>query len=624
MYKRNVTKPLFKIIITTMLFICCSISNIFAESAVKESVAGVTTTTATTTITTTEEAAETSTNTNTNTTTLQPTEIGYSEFISLIEQDKVAECNFATKSTTTTLEITLKDGKKVSCGYLDYEDVYNKLLEHNVKFYRTVDINSNGKGLLMVIMQFLGILFPLLLLLILIQNMLPHRVKKTDCTSVSTRFSDVAGQEEAIESVQEVVDYLKAPKKYREIGAKSPKGVLLVGPPGTGKTLLAKAVAGEAGVNFIQVAGSDFVEKFVGVGASRVRSLFSEARKNSPCIVFIDEVDSVGQRRTSDSNSERDSTLTQILKEMDGFTESSSIVVIAATNRPEELDPAFTRPGRFDRKVVMQLPNVQGREDILKVHLKGIKCKEGLNVHHLAVISAGLSGADLQSIVNEATFIALKRGNNEVDESDLYSAFEVRLTGKEVQSIALSEEERRMIAYHEVGHAFTQYKLSGKNTLSKISIVPRTNGALGYILHTPTEEQQHLQTAEDLENQISVSLAGMCAEKLFIGTTTTGVSNDLEQATAIAKRYVLTYGMADTIYSGMTPSNYLGSSNYTCSANWLYNSEQKVEELLKKLKKSTEEMLIDNKGLLEELAQQLLLKETMTGNEFAELVSKLE
>ena len=221
----------------------------------------------------------------------------------------------------------------------------------------------------MVIMQFLGILFPLLLLLILIQNMLPHRVKKTDCTSVSTRFSDVAGQEEAIESVQEVVDYLKAPKKYREIGAKSPKGVLLVGPPGTGKTLLAKAVAGEAGVNFIQVAGSDFVEKFVGVGASRVRSLFSEARKNSPCIVFIDEVDSVGQRRTSDSNSERDSTLTQILKEMDGFTESSSIVVIAATNRPEELDPAFTRPGRFDRKVVMQLPNVQGREDILKVQM---------------------------------------------------------------------------------------------------------------------------------------------------------------------------------------------------------------------------------------------------------------
>ena len=620
MYKKNVTKPLFKLIITTMLFICCIISNVFAESTVKGSVAEVTTAKTTTT-----ERAEISTNTSTNTTTLQPTEIGYSEFISLIEQDKVAECNFATKSTTTTLEITLKDGKKVSCGYLDYEDVYNKLLEHNVKFYRTVDINSNnGKGLLMVIMQFLGILFPLLLLLVLIQTMLPHRVKKTDCTSVSTRFSDVAGQEEAIESVQEVVDYLKAPKKYREIGAKSPKGVLLVGPPGTGKTLLAKAVAGEAGVNFIQVAGSDFVEKFVGVGASRVRSLFSEARKNSPCIVFIDEVDSVGQRRTSDSNSERDSTLTQILKEMDGFTESSNIVVIAATNRPEELDPAFTRTGRFDRKVVMQLPNVQGREDILKVHLKGIKCKEGLNVHHLAVISAGLSGADLQSIVNEATFIALKRGNNEVDESDLYSAFEVRLTGKEVQSIALSEEERKMIAYHEVGHAFTQYKLSGKNTLSKISIVPRTNGALGYILHTPTEEQQHLQTAEDLENQISVSLAGMCAEKLFIGTTTTGVSNDLEQATAIAKRYVLTYGMSDTIYSGMTPSNYLGSSNYTCSANWLYNSEQKVEELLKKLKKSTEEMLMDNKSLLEELAQQLLLKETMTGNEFAELVGKLE
>lgn len=619
MYKKNVTKPLFKIIITTMLFICCIISNVFAESAVKESAVGVPTTT-----TTIEEEAETSTNTNT--TTLQPTEIGYSEFISLIEQDKVAECNFATKSTTTTLEITLKDGKKVSCGYLDYEDVYNKLLEHNVKFYRTVDSknNNNGMGFLVVIMQIFGTLFPILLLIVLIQNMLPHKIKKTDCTSVSTRFSDVAGQEEAIESVQEVVDYLKAPKKYREIGAKSPKGVLLVGPPGTGKTLLAKAVAGEAGVNFIQVAGSDFVEKFVGVGASRVRSLFSEARKNSPCIVFIDEVDSVGQRRTSDSNSERDSTLTQILKEMDGFTESSSIVVIAATNRPEELDPAFTRPGRFDRKVVMQLPNVQGREDILKVHLKGIKCKEGLNVHHLAVISAGLSGADLQNIVNEATFIALKRGNNEVDESDLYSAFELRLTGKEVQSIALSEEERKMIAYHEVGHAFTQYKLSGKNTLSKISIVPRTNGALGYILHTPTEEQQHLQTAEDLENQISVALAGMCAEKLFIGTTTTGVSNDLEQATAIAKRYVLTYGMSDTIYSGMTPSNYLGSSNYTCSANWLYNSELKVEELLKKLKKTTEEMLIDNKSLLEKLAQQLLLKETMTGNEFAELVGKLE
>lgn len=620
MYKKNVTKQLFKIIITTMLFICCIISNVFAESAVKESVVGVATTTTTTK--TTEEDAEI----NTNTTTLQPTEIGYSEFISLIEQDKVAECNFVTKSTTTTLEITLKDGKKVSCGYLDYEDVYNKLLEHNVKFYRTVDSknNNNGMGFLVVIMQIFGTICPILLLIVLIQNMLPHKVKKTDCTSVSTRFSDVAGQEEAIESVQEIVDYLKAPKKYREIGAKSPKGVLLVGPPGTGKTLLAKAVAGEAGVNFIQVAGSDFVEKFVGVGASRVRSLFSEARKNSPCIVFIDEVDSVGQRRTSDSNSERDSTLTQILKEMDGFTESSSIVVIAATNRPEELDPAFTRPGRFDRKVVMQLPNVQGREDILKVHLKSIKCKDGLNVHHLAVISAGLSGADLQNIVNEATFIALKRGNNEVDESDLYSAFELRLTGKEVQSIVLSEEERKMIAYHEVGHAFTQYKLSGKNTLSKISIVPRTNGALGYILHTPTEEQQHLQTAEDLENQISVALAGMCAEKLFIGATTTGVSNDLEQATAIAKRYVLTYGMSDTIYSGMTPSNYLGSSNYTCSANWLYNSEQKVEELLKKLKKSTEEMLMDNKSLLEKLAQQLLLKETMTGNEFAELVGKLE
>lgn len=554
---------------------------------------------------------------------LAPNEVTYSDFVAKVKAGEVKECNFIS-GTSSKIEITLTDGRKVFCGYLDWESAYDLLIDNGVTFYRTTASESTFRANLLMVLQVLSIVAPLLIFYMLFRGLSPKKIECADCSKIDTRFSDVAGQDEAIESVQEVVDYLKDPQKYQKIGARSPKGVLLVGSPGTGKTLLAKAIAGEAGVNFIQAAGSDFVEKFVGVGASRVRGLFAEARKNSPCIVFIDEVDSVGQRRNADSNSERDSTLTQILKEMDGFTPQTNIVVIAATNRPEELDPAFTRPGRFDRKIVMQLPNLKGREQILAVHLSKVRAKKGIDVHHLAVITSGLSGADLQNIVNEATFIALKNGKTEIDDSDLYSAFEVRLTGKEVQSIALSEKEREIIAYHEIGHAFTQYSLSGESTLSKISIVPRTNGALGYILHTPTEEQQHLQTAKEIQDQICVALAGKCSELLFIGTTTNGVANDLEQATDLARKYVLTYGMSQYISSGMTPSNYLGSSKYTCSKEWLYRAEQDIEALLQELNERTTQLLKENKGLLDRLAKALLEKETMTGAEFSLLVSQVQ
>ena len=439
-------------------------------------------------------------------------------------------------------------------------------------------------------------------------------------------FKDVAGQDEAKESLQEIIDFLHNPKKYTEIGAKLPKGALLVGSPGTGKTLLAKAVAGEADVPFFSISGSDFVEMFVGMGASRVRDLFQQAAKVAPCIIFIDEIDAVGRSRDTryGGNSEQEQTLNQLLAEIDGFDSNKGIVCLAATNRPEILDKALLRPGRFDRRIIVDRPNLQGRLDTLKVHTRKIKLAEDVDLKKIAQATAGAVGADLANLVNEAALRAVRQGRKAVTQEDLLISFEVVIAGTEKKNTVLTDSEKRIIAYHEVGHALVAALEKHAQPVSKITIVPHTSGALGYTMQMP-EEEKYLHTAQELYTELRTLVGGRAAESVVFGIQTTGAANDIQRATSLAKNMVTLYGMSDVL-GLMAPASinnaYLDGQAYLdCSQETAAAIDQEVKKILAKCYEDTKQLLTDNRSLLDEIAQFLLVKETITGDELMAYVN---
>ena len=443
-------------------------------------------------------------------------------------------------------------------------------------------------------------------------------------------FKDVAGQDEAKESLQEVVDFLHNPGKYTEIGAKLPKGALLVGPPGTGKTLLAKAVAGEAKVPFFSLSGSDFVEMFVGVGASRVRDLFEEAKKNAPCIIFIDEVDAIGKSRDTGhygGNDEREQTLNQLLAEMDGFDTSKGLLIIAATNRPEVLDPALLRPGRFDRRVIVDRPDLRGRVNILKVHSKGVAMDETVDLEAIALATSGAVGSDLANMINEAALLAVKHGRKAVCQKDLQEAVEVVLVGKEKKDRVLSKEERRIVSYHEVGHALLSALQKDAEPVQKITIVPRTMGALGYVMQVP-EEEKYLNTKKELEAMLVGLLGGRAAEEIVFDTVTTGASNDIEQATKIARAMITQYGMSEKFgLMGLAnvSSQYLdGRAVLNCGDQTATEIDHEVMILLKRSYEEAKRLLLENREAMDKIADFLIQKETITGKEFMEIFRRVK
>lgn len=443
--------------------------------------------------------------------------------------------------------------------------------------------------------------------------------------STGVTFRDVAGQDEAKESLEEMVDYLKNPEKYRAIGAQQPKGALLVGPPGTGKTLLAKAVAGEAGVPFYHLTGSEFVEMFVGVGASRVRDLFQTAKKNTPCIIFIDEIDAIGKKRDNQlgSNDEREQTLNQLLAEMDGFETNGGIIVLAATNRPEILDQALLRPGRFDRRIIVEKPDLPGRESILRVHGKKVSLSSDVDFHAIALATSGASGADLANIVNEAALRAVRIGRNVVVQEDLMESVETVIAGKEKKDRVLNSKERQMVAYHEVGHALVSALQKNAQPVQKITIIPRTLGALGYTMNAP-EEERYLLTADEIYAQITTLLGGRAAEIVQFGVTTTGASNDIERATEQARKMVTQYGMSERFGSmGLqsTQNQYLDGRNIaTCSEQTGAEADEEVRKILERCQNMAVKILKENLDALERIAQRLLEKESISGEEFMALL----
>ena len=443
------------------------------------------------------------------------------------------------------------------------------------------------------------------------------------------RFADVAGEDEAKESLAEIVDYLHNPKKYSEAGAAMPKGVLLVGPPGTGKTMLAKAVAGESGVPFFSISGSEFVEMFVGMGASKVRDLFEQAKAKAPCIVFIDEIDAIGQRRRSDGigNDEREQTLNQLLTEMDGFEDNTGVIILAATNRPETLDPALTRPGRFDRRVPVELPDLAGREAILKVHAKKVKLGEDVNLHTIARMASGASGAQLANIINEAALRAVRHGRVIVSEADLEESIETVIAGYQKKNAVLSDEEKRVVAYHEIGHALVAAKQSNSAPVQKITIIPRTSGALGFTMQVD-EGEKHLLTKVELENKIATLTGGRAAEEVVFGAVTTGAANDIEQATKLACAMIARYGMSEDF--GMVAfetlqNRYLGGdAGMNCSEETRRAIEQQVIALVKSQHEKARRILEENRAILDELAARLYERETITGEEFMQILRAAE
>ena len=442
------------------------------------------------------------------------------------------------------------------------------------------------------------------------------------------KFSDVAGEDEAKESLAEVVDYLHNPQKYTQAGAAMPKGILLVGPPGTGKTMLAKAVAGEANVPFFSISGSEFVEMFVGMGASKVRDLFKQAKEKAPCIVFIDEIDAIGQKRSSGGgyggNDEREQTLNQLLTEMDGFEDNTGVIILAATNRPESLDPALTRPGRFDRRVPVELPDLAGREAILKVHAKKIKTAEDVDFHTIARMAAGASGAELANIINEAALRAVRNGRTIVHEADLEESIEVVIAGYQKKNAILSTNEKLVVAYHEIGHALVAAKQTNSAPVQKITIIPRTSGALGYTMQVDTGDK-YLLTKEELENKIATYTGGRAAEEVAFGQITTGASNDIEQATKLARAMVSRYGMSedfDMVAMETVQNQYLGGdTSLACSPATQQEIDRKVVALVKTQHEKAKKILEDNKDKLDELAKFLYERETITGEEFMKILT---
>ncbi len=566
------------------------------------------------------------------------TEVDYGTFMSMIEQKKIGNVEVEDDQIIFTDK---DDAKKIyKTGAMNDPTLTQRLYDSGAKFSK--DIETTTSPLVSFLLTFV---LPLIIFIGLGQymgkklmeqaggkNSMAFGFGKSNAkvyvpSTQGIHFSDVAGEDEAKESLSEIVDYLHNPKKYSDVGASMPKGVLLVGPPGTGKTMLAKAVAGEANVPFFSMSGSEFVEMFVGMGASKVRDLFSQAKEKAPCIVFIDEIDAIGKKRDGQfsSNDEREQTLNQLLTEMDGFQENIGVIILAATNRPETLDPALTRPGRFDRRVPVELPDLAGREAILKVHAKKIKTADDVNFHTIARMASGASGAELANIINEAALRAVRNDRTVVNESDLEESIETVIAGYQKKNAVLSDSEKKVVAYHEIGHALVAAMQSHSAPVQKITIIPRTSGALGYTMQVD-QGDKYLLTKQELENKIATFTGGRAAEELVFGEITTGASNDIEQATKLARAMITRYGMSedfDMVALETVSNQYLGGdASFACSADTQNEIDRKVVELVKRQHEKASKILADNRAKLDELAKYLYEKETITGEEFMSILNK--
>ena len=572
-------------------------------------------------------------------------EITYSEFLQMIDEDKVSEVKFDSDRILIQPSDSQKDSNGFSytyyTGYIKDKDITDKLDDKGVTYSGYIPDQSSS------IIDFLLVYVLPILFIYLMFTFVYRRLSKGGGMmggmgvgkntakvyvqkQTGVTFKDVAGQDEAKESLTEIVDFLHNPDKYASIGAKLPKGALLVGPPGTGKTLLAKAVAGEANVPFFSLAGSDCVEMFVGVGASRVRDLFKEAQKQAPCIIFIDEIDAIGKSRDSrygGGNDEREQTLNQLLAEMDGFDSSKGLFILAATNRPEVLDKALLRPGRFDRRIIVDKPDLKGRIDTLKVHSKDVLMDDTVDLEAIGLATSGAVGSDLANMINEAAIAAVKDGRKVVSQKDLFEAVEVVIAGKEKKDRILSKEEKRTVAYHEVGHALITALKKNAEPVQKITIVPRTMGSLGYVMQVP-EEEKYLMTKDELMTRLVTLLGGRAAEEVVFDTVTTGASNDIEKATQIARAMITQYGMSEKfglMSLETVESKYLdGSARLNCSDETAAMIDDEVKELLKECFAEAKKLLSENRDVLDEIAKYLYEKETITGKQFMEIYRKVK
>ena len=574
--------------------------------------------------------------------------VDYGTFIQMTEEDKISEVQVQDNQIVfiTKEDEANKNAVYYRTGKMDDPELTSRLSEHGVRFDK--EIVEETSPLLSFLLSFV---FPIVLFIALGQLLTRQLMKRMgggkDAMSFgmgnsnakvyvkdsagSIKFDDVAGEDEAKENLSEIVNYLHDPSKYRDIGASMPKGILLVGPPGTGKTMLAKAVAGEANVPFFSISGSEFVEMFVGMGASKVRDLFKQAKEKAPCIVFIDEIDAIGKKhdggKFGGGNDEREQTLNQLLTEMDGFEGSNGVIILAATNRPESLDPALTRPGRFDRRVPVELPDLQGREAILRVHAKKIKTEPNINYAQIARMASGASGAELANIVNEAALRAVRNHRTAASQADMEESIEVVIAGYQKKNAILTDKEKSIVSYHEIGHALVAALQSHSAPVQKITIVPRTSGALGYTMQVD-EGNHYLMTKDEIINKIATLTAGRVAEEIVFGSITTGASNDIEQATKLARAMITRYGMSDEfgmVAMETVENAYLGGdTSLSCSAETQARIDALVVSIVKEQYQKATQILTENRAKLDELAKYLYEKETITGEEFMNILNKKE
>lgn len=567
----------------------------------------------------------------------QVTEVDYGTFMSMTEKKNIGRVEVE----DSQIIFTDKNNDNIyKTGVMDDPNLTERLYQSGAIFSK--DIEQTMSPIMSFLLTFI---LPMVIFVVLGQylgrklleqaggkNSMAFGMGKSNArvyvqSTEGIHFDDVAGEDEAKENLAEIVDYLHNPKKYTDAGASMPKGLLLVGPPGTGKTMLAKAVAGESGVPFFSISGSEFVEMFVGMGASKVRDLFKQAKEKAPCIVFIDEIDAIGKKRDGQvgGNDEREQTLNQLLTEMDGFEGNNGVIILAATNRPESLDPALTRPGRFDRRVPVELPDLKGREAILKVHAKKIKPADDVDFHTIARMASGASGAELANIVNEAALRAVRQGRTIVHEADLEESVEVVIAGYQKKNAVLSDQEKKVVAYHEIGHSLVAALQSHSAPVQKITIIPRTSGALGYTMQVE-QGDKYLMTKEEIENKIATFTGGRAAEEVVFNQITTGASNDIEQATKLARAMITRYGMSDEfdmVALETVTNQYLGGdASLACSADTQKEIDRQVTELVKKQHQKAKKLLLDNRDKLDELSNYLYEKETITGEEFMEILNK--
>lgn len=567
----------------------------------------------------------------------QVTEVDYGTFMSMTEKKNIGRVEIE----DSQIIFTDKNNDNIyKTGVMDDPNLTERLYQSGATFSK--DIEQTMSPIMSFLLTFI---LPMVIFVVLGQylgkklleqaggkNSMAFGMGKSNArvyvqSTEGIHFDDVAGEDEAKENLAEIVDYLHNPKKYTDAGASMPKGLLLVGPPGTGKTMLAKAVAGESGVPFFSISGSEFVEMFVGMGASKVRDLFKQAKEKAPCIVFIDEIDAIGKKRDGQigGNDEREQTLNQLLTEMDGFEGNNGVIILAATNRPESLDPALTRPGRFDRRVPVELPDLKGREAILKVHAKKIKPADDVDFHTIARMASGASGAELANIVNEAALRAVRQGRIIVHEADLEESVEVVIAGYQKKNAVLSDQEKKVVAYHEIGHALVAALQSHSAPVQKITIIPRTSGALGYTMQVE-QGDKYLMTKEEIENKIATFTGGRAAEEVVFNQITTGASNDIEQATKLARAMITRYGMSDEfdmVALETVTNQYLGGdASLACSADTQKEIDRQVTELVKKQHQKAKKLLLDNRDKLDELSNYLYEKETITGEEFMEILNR--